>query len=125
MASSRHHEAIYNACLKEQHEGHRFNKALKIWQARSKQWQSHGGESLKRGLLISKQTIALSDKDKITVAAELTRWLEDNLIRHHNQSSKSDEKVLTITRARELAIDIMLILTPHLHLHNPEIQRAR
>lgn len=74
---------------------------------RSKQWQIHGGESLKRGLLISKQTIALSNENKIPVAAELTRWLEDNLIRHHNRSSKSNEKVLTITRARELAIDIM------------------
>ena len=61
------------------------------------------------------------------MATELTRWLEDNLVRHHNRSSKSNEKVLTITRARELAIDIMLILTPrlHLHLHHPEIQRAR
>lgn len=58
------------------------------------------------------------------MAAGLTRWLEDNRIRHYNRSSKSNEKVLTITRARELAIDIVFILTPHLHLHNPEIQRA-
>lgn len=72
----------FKACLKEQHKGHRFNKALKIWQACSKQWQIHGGESLKCGLLISKQTIALSNENKIPVATKLTRWLEDNRIRH-------------------------------------------
>ena len=51
------------------------------------------------------------------MAAELIRWLEDNRIRHYNRSGKSNEKVLTITRARELALDSMLILTPPIDIY--------
>ncbi|CAM3536670.1 hypothetical protein [Parendozoicomonas haliclonae] len=118
------YRAVNDAWQKEGREGRRFNRALKVWQQRSRNWQQEGGLGLKRGLLISEQTVALDDEDKITVARELSRWLEENRIRRYSRGGKIEEKVLTITRARELAIEAVLILNPHIHLHDPEIQRA-
>ena len=84
-----------DACQKEQREGRRFDKALKIWQARSKQWQHSGGDSLKRGLLISHQTI-LSDRQR--------RRRRTGALAGGEQfaatTQQSNEKVLTIARSR-------------------------
>ncbi len=119
------YQAAYDVWQLEGRSERRFQQALKIWQLRSKQWQSQaGGASIKRGLLISRQSIHLSDEEKIAVARELERWLSENRIRRYNRYNKTSDKVLTIARARELAIDMVLMLTPHLELHNPEIQRA-
>ncbi len=118
------YRAAHSAWQREGREGRHFNRALKVWQQRSKQWQQRGGENLKRGLVVSEQTVALSDEDKITFAHELSQWLKENRIRRYSRGSKVSEKVLTIIRARELAIEVVLMLEPLIHLHDPEIQRA-
>lgn len=105
----------------------RFNRALKVWQHRSRKWQSDSRSALKRGLRISEQTISLDDEEKVDVARSLAKWLEEARLRHYSGYStklEKHEKPLTLSRARELAIETVLILTPHIHLHNPEVQRA-
>ncbi|MTI15194.1 hypothetical protein [Sansalvadorimonas verongulae] len=121
------YEEVQAAHLQQGRTSRRFNRALKVWQHRSRKWQSDSRSALKRGLRISEQTIALDDEEKISVAHSLGAWLKETRLRHysgHSSEHDKNEKMLTNSRARELAIETVLILDPHIHLHSPEIQRA-
>jgi len=119
---------VYKAAQQQGREGRRFVRALKVWQSRSQTWQEHSGTGLRRGLRISSQTIALDNEQKIMVSRRLGAWLEETRLQRRvcpsSQVGESDRKLLTVNRARDLAIETVLILTPHLHLHDPEVQRA-
>lgn len=119
---------VHRAGQLQGREGRRFIRALKVWQSRSKSWQESSDTALRRGLRISSQTIALDDEEKVAVSRRLGAWLEATRLRRRvcpsGQTEESDRKVLTVNRARDLAIETVLILTPHLRLHDPEVQRA-
>ncbi len=109
----------------------RFGRALKVWQLRSKQYENEGkGRSLKRGLRISEQQIYLDSEEIIEVSKLISSHLKEARIRlarnwnDQTNEKNSMDKRLTITRARELAIEITLILEPFVKLQLPERQRA-
>ena len=123
-----YHE-VHKAYEQQSRDGRRFSRTLKIWQMRSKEYESKSVGSLRRGLRISEQEIALTDLEKVAIAEQLSRYLQESKIQR--ASSRSDEntknnteKRLTLTRARELAIEITLILEPFIDLKSPEVQRA-
>ncbi|WP_281646571.1 hypothetical protein [Parendozoicomonas sp. Alg238-R29] len=121
------YKEVQSANQQQGRASRRFNRALKVWQHRSRKWQSDTDSALKRGLRISEQVIMLDDEEKMAVARDLGSWLEETRLRHYsgyNQDANNHERILTISRARELAIETVLILTPHIHLHSPEVQRA-
>ena len=118
---------VFESWGKQGRESRRFGRALKVWQRRSRNWQQGGGSELKRGLRISRQFIFLDDEEKVEVARGLGQYLEHTRLRRSSRQDsegQQGEKLLTIARARELAVEAVVILTPHIRLHAPEVQRA-
>ncbi len=123
---------LYNesrrAYLKQGKDTQNLKRALKSWQRLSSKYQDQKNENLKRSLVISEQTIALDDKDKVAVANTLLTFFRESRLRRESVRDDSplpaSEKDLTETRAREVAIEIATILDPYIELHNPQIQRA-
>ena len=118
----------HRAYLKQGKDSQSLKRALKNWQNLSSNYQSQKNENLKRSLVISEQIIMLDDEDKVAIAKHLRRYFQDTRLRRDSLRSDgprpADEKDLTETRARDIAIEVATILEPYIHLHDPQIQRA-
>ncbi|SEI37635.1 hypothetical protein SAMN05421831_10171 [Allopseudospirillum japonicum] len=82
------------------------------------------------GLRIIEKQINLDDQEKIQVCQALARWLEEAGLELEQQERRffvresGKRRHFSIEMAKQLAVDIALILEPYIHLSRPEIQRA-
>ena len=122
------YKKVRESWQQESRDNRRFVRSLQVWQHRSRNWQaSADGSLLKRSLLISEQHILLSDEDKVEVARELRDHIKSAGIRRYSRRSHNNETIedlLTVEKAKGLAIETLLILDSRIDLHQPEIQRA-
>ena len=118
----------HRAYLKQGKDTHSLKRALKNWQNLSSNYQSEKNENLKRSLIISEQMIMLDDENKVAIAKHLREYFQETRLRRDSLRTDgprpADEKDLTETRARDVAIEIATILDPYIHLNDPQIQRA-
>lgn len=118
----------HRAYLKQGRDTQKMKRALRNWQNLSSNYQSQKNENLKRSLIISEQAIMLDDEDKVAIAKHLREYFQETRLRRDSlrtQGSRPvDEKDLTETRARDVAIEIATVLGPYIHLNDPQIQRA-
>lgn len=77
-----------------------------------------------RGLRIRESTIALTDEQKLELAAGFCRYLDDLQITIAATGVQQHDEPLAPDDAKRLAIRIALLLRPLVGLDNPSVQRA-
>ena len=124
------------ALYEEAHEAHirlgrdqqDFSRALNRWQKHSlldSRDSSHNyNESVKKGLIISEAEIHLTPEDRIELAQKVAPMMAGTRLYPGSESAPDGEKRLTVSRAKELAVEIALLLDPVIRLKDPQIQRA-
>lgn len=76
------------------------------------------------GLRIRESTIALNDEQKLELAAQFCRYLNDHRIEHGTEGILRHGEPIGVQHAKHLAIRLTLILQPLIDLDNPSVQRA-
>lgn len=95
----------------------------------------HGTETLRvgsgrQGLRIQEKRVELDEEERREVCGLLFRYLRDrNLAAHETKNwvgrrPDAGDRPLTFDSARQLAVQVALILEPHVHLSSPEVQRG-
>lgn len=77
-----------------------------------------------RGLRIKESLIALDDDQKLHLAGEFCRYLDDLDIATSEQGIRQHGEKMDLQGAKRLAIRLALILRPLIALDNPSVQRA-
>lgn len=80
----------------------------------------------RRGLQIVERTIALDEQAKEAVCEHLMQYLEEH---HRRETAPSDGRnpkpdPISLSQARQLAVEVALALDPHIELSRPAVQRG-
>lgn len=83
----------------------------------------------RRGLRISENTISLDNQAKVNVCAQLAPVIRKLYAYPSAESLMRDEVphkrlILDVESAKNLAIEVAVVLDPYVHLSRPEVQRA-
>ncbi|MCL6416455.1 hypothetical protein MIB92_12400 [Aestuariirhabdus sp. Z084] len=107
-----------------------FTKAMQRWQHLTKTHHSdlQARENLKRALVISEHNLHLNPEQKLKLALHMADYLsESNILfgsKHGQTLVDPGQRRLTVTKAKEIAIEVTLALDPYIALHSPQVQRA-
>ncbi|RRJ84052.1 hypothetical protein [Aestuariirhabdus litorea] len=114
--------------LNRNHEN--FSKAMQRWQKLTRVHHSdlQARENLKRSLMISECIISLDPEEKLKLALHLANYFSEASIlfghKHGQNPVLPSQRRLTVTKAKEIAIEVTLALEPYIKLHSPQVQRA-
>ncbi len=103
----------------------RYVRATERW-TMLREWLLEEKSRLYRveGLRIRESSIALNDEQKLELAAEFCRHLDDHRIECGAEGILRHGESIGIQQAKQLAIRLALILQPLIDLDNPSVQRA-
>ncbi|WP_163832833.1 hypothetical protein [Spartinivicinus ruber] len=104
-----------------------FRRALQRWQhiTQKKQQMLTNAGGLKRNIIFTEQSIKLDTDEKAALAKTLNLLLkETNHVLNQTPKHNAGASQLPLLKAKELAVELTIMLDRFTKLHSPKIQRA-
>lgn len=130
LRRAQHYAALTRQAIERLNDRHRRKvRALEHWeQLRRRHLPLSGGaqyaDHRKQGLRIRESSIGLTDEQKLALAADFCRYLDDMQITPGGHGIMRRGASLKVDDAKRLGIHLALVLEDLIDLDNPSVQRA-